>query len=92
MAPLFIAFAGLADGEEVIDVGCGTGSLTFALPKAANLAHVAAIDYSDKFVVAARRNNTDPRITIERADACALPFGNASFDRAAIPACTTVHS
>jgi ubiquinone/menaquinone biosynthesis C-methylase UbiE len=82
LAALFIAFAGLADGERVIDVGCGTGSLTFALPQAANLAKVAAIDYSENFVDAVRRKNSDPRITIERADACALPFGDASFDRA----------
>ena len=36
LAPLFIEHAGIADGEIVIEVGCGTGSLTFALPQAAN--------------------------------------------------------
>ena len=82
LAGPFIAFAGLADGEWIIDVGCGTGSLTFALPQAANLAQVAAIDYSENFVEVARRKNSDPRITIEHADACALPFADASFDRA----------
>ena len=33
LAPLFIEHAGIADGENVIEVGCGTGSLTFTLPE-----------------------------------------------------------
>ena len=63
----FIEFAGVADGERVLDVGCGTGSLTFALPQAADVAEVAAIDFSPVFVPEAQRRNTDPRITIARA-------------------------
>lgn len=82
LAPLLIDFAGLADGERVLDVGCGTGSLTFALPKAANISEIAAIDYSPVFVEEAIRRNTDPRITIQEADACALPFQDGYFDRA----------
>ena len=82
LAPLFIDFAGLADGEKVLDVGCGTGSLTFALARAANLEEIAAIDFSPVFVAAAEARNTDPRIKISQADACALPFEDKSFDRA----------
>ncbi|MBV9237828.1 MAG: class I SAM-dependent methyltransferase [Xanthobacteraceae bacterium] len=82
LAPLFIKFAGLADGEKILDVGCGTGSLTFALSKFADLSQISAIDYSLVFVEAAKRRNTDPRITIEQADACALPFADGTFDRA----------
>jgi ubiquinone/menaquinone biosynthesis C-methylase UbiE len=82
LAPLFIDFAGLADGERILDVGCGTGSLTFALAGSAGLAEIAAIDYSPVFVEEASRRNTDPRVKIQQADACALPFGDASFDRA----------
>ena len=82
LAPLLIQFAGLEDGERVLDVGCGTGSLTFALPLAANLSEIAAIDYSPVFVEEARRRNADARIEIREADACALPFPNDSFDRA----------
>ena len=64
------------------DVGCGTGSLTFALTKSADLGEISAIDYSPVFVEAANRRNTDPRIKIRQADACALPFKDAMFDRA----------
>ena len=82
LARKFIASAGLADGERILDVGCGTGSLTFALAEAANLAKIAAIDDSEIYLAAARANNKDPRISFERADACALPFEDACFDRA----------
>lgn len=82
LAPQFIAFAGLAEGERVLDVGCGTGSLTFTLAKSSALREIAAIDFSPVFVDEAKRRNSDPRITIQQADACALPFADASFDRA----------
>jgi ubiquinone/menaquinone biosynthesis C-methylase UbiE len=82
LAPRFVDFAGLANGEKVLDVGCGTGSLTFALAKLANLGEISAIDYSPVFVEAANRRNTDPRIKIQQADACALPFEDGTFDRA----------
>lgn len=82
LAPQLIRFAGIADGERILDVGCGTGSLTFALPQAADLKAVAAIDYSPVFVEETRRRNDDPRITVQEADACALPFPDGGFDRA----------
>jgi ubiquinone/menaquinone biosynthesis C-methylase UbiE len=82
LAPLFIDFAGLKEGERVLDVGCGTGSLTLALPKAANVAEIVGVDYSPVFVEEARRRNDDARISIQQADACALPFPDGRFDRA----------
>lgn len=82
LAPLLIDFAGLADGERILDVGCGTGSLTFALPQAAEVSAIAAIDYSPVFVEEAKRRNSDARISIQEADACALPFEDDHFDRA----------
>jgi SAM-dependent methyltransferase len=82
LALLFIDFAGVAEGEKILDVGCGTGSLTFALARAADLSEIAAIDYSPVFVEEAIRRNTDPRINIRQADACALPFEGGTFDRA----------
>jgi ubiquinone/menaquinone biosynthesis C-methylase UbiE len=82
LAPLLIRFGGLDDGDRVLDVGCGTGSLTFALAEFANIAKITGIDVTAPFVEAARIRNTDPRITFELGDARALPYANASFDRA----------
>ena len=82
LAGPFSDFTGITKGERVLDVGCGTGSLTFALPQAAEIAEVEAIDFSPIFVEEARRRNSDPRITIREGDACAIPFPDGGFDRA----------
>jgi SAM-dependent methyltransferase len=82
LAGKFLDFAGLSDGERIVDVGCGTGSLTFTLTQTANIAAVDAIDYADVYVEAIRARNTDARVNIRQGDACALPYGNESFDRA----------
>ncbi|MBR1092347.1 methyltransferase domain-containing protein [Bradyrhizobium manausense] len=82
LAPVFLEFAGAADGERIIDVGCGTGSLTFLIPDRANISTIEAIDYEEQFVEALRQRSSDPRITARLGDACALPFGENQFDRA----------
>lgn len=80
LARPFIEFAGVKPGERIIDVGCGTGSLTFSIPEAADISEIAAIDYSPVFVEEAKRRNSDPRISISQADACELPFPDDRFD------------
>ncbi len=82
LAPLFIAHAGIADGENLLEVGCGTGSLTFALPQATDIASLTAIDHSEIYLAEAQARNRDPRIRIEHGDGSALRFADASFDRA----------
>ena len=82
LAPLLIRFGGLSDNDRVLDVGCGTGSLAFALPEIANVANVTGIDLTEPYVEFARARNADPRISFQQADARALPFEDDSFDRA----------
>jgi ubiquinone/menaquinone biosynthesis C-methylase UbiE len=82
LARQFIAFAGLRDEERVVDVGCGTGNLTFELLEAAQGLSLTGIDYSPVFLAAARAKPGAAAITFEQGDAAALPFADASFDRA----------
>jgi SAM-dependent methyltransferase len=82
LAPLLIGFGGLADGEWVLDVGCGTGSLTFVLPVFASLTGVTGIDATEPFITAARARNTDPRLAFDMGDARVLPYADGSFHRA----------
>jgi ubiquinone/menaquinone biosynthesis C-methylase UbiE len=52
------------------------------LPEIGNIASVAGIDQFEAFINHARARNTDTRIAFHHGDARALPFGDASFDRA----------
>jgi ubiquinone/menaquinone biosynthesis C-methylase UbiE len=82
LAPIFIEHAGIAAGENLVEIGCGTGSLTFALPQAAEIASLVAIDHSEIYLAEAQARNHDPRISLEPGDGAALRFADARFDRA----------
>jgi len=82
LAPSLIRFGKLSDGDRVIDVGCGTGSLIFVLPEIAKIEAAIGVDLAAGYVEAARARNTDRRITFQEADARELPFGDEFFDRA----------
>lgn len=63
--------------EAVLDSGCGTGALAFALAP-----HVAAVDGVDMradYLEAARAVAPD-NVRFSEGDAMALPFGYATFD------------
>jgi SAM-dependent methyltransferase len=81
LAPPFIDFAGAHSGDAVLDVGCGTGSLTFAIAEAVADATIVGIDTLATSLEFARSINRDTdRISFELADACNLPYGVARFD------------
>jgi SAM-dependent methyltransferase len=82
LAPKLIEFAGVSAGDRVLDVGCGTGSLTAALAGHPNLAAIVGIDLAEPYVDFTRRQLlADPRVTVEVGDACALPYPDRAFDR-----------
>ena len=75
---LFVDFVGVRG--EVLDVGCGTGALTFAIAKNPRVSRVIGIDLSKAFLDYARSKSDDPRVQFEQGDAHKLPFADASFD------------
>lgn len=82
MAPGFIAFADIGAASEVLDVGCGPGSLLFELARIPGLTGITGIDAAEIYIAAARATSQDPRITLRQGDACAMPFADAAFDAA----------
>jgi ubiquinone/menaquinone biosynthesis C-methylase UbiE len=82
LAPQFVDFAAIASAACVLDVGCGTGSLSFCLAEDLEILGVQGIDASPEYIAYARRKNDDARLTFQIGDACTLPFPDASFDHA----------
>lgn len=82
LATPFIDFAGrAADDARVLDVGCGTGHLAFAVAAGSGVREVVGIDLSAAYVQHAAQHNGDPRIGFQVGDACALPLPDGGFDQ-----------
>jgi len=81
LAEPFIDFCGVADDEIILDVGCGIGSLTFALAQRARIRRICGVDFSPAYIEYASRRNHDARIEFRTGDACALAFADRTFDR-----------
>jgi ubiquinone/menaquinone biosynthesis C-methylase UbiE len=78
LASQFADFAGVTDGQQALDVGCGPGALTGELVKRLGFEQVAACDPSEPFVVVCAERN--PGVDVRPGSAEGVPFDDASFD------------
>lgn len=81
LAPRFAAFAGVKDGERLLDVGTGTGAVASTLEAMLPASEIVGVDPSAGFIGQAARSARSGRVRFEVGDAQALRFGDASFDR-----------
>jgi SAM-dependent methyltransferase len=70
--------AGVGDGDDALDVGCGPGALVAELARRVGSDRVAGVDPSAPFVALARRRVPDA--DIREAAAEDLPFDDGRFD------------
>lgn len=87
LPPLFAALP--ERPARILEIGCGRGDTTRMLLLRFPAAEVVATDYDPAQVALAARRVTDRRLTVQQADATALPFADSSFDL--VIECNTFH-
>jgi len=78
------ALAGIAEGETVLDVGCGFGGTIASLNERFQALRLAGINIDARQLARAQRQvrpRADNRIIFCQADACSLPVAGGSVDR-----------
>jgi SAM-dependent methyltransferase len=81
LAPLLVRFAGVRDGDTVLDVGSGTGALAAAVAKIAPSSRIVGIDPAAPYVTVAQSQQGSALIGFEVGDAQHMRFATATFDR-----------
>jgi SAM-dependent methyltransferase len=80
LGPALVEACGIEAGQEVLDVGAGTGNA--AIPAAERGAHVVASDLTPELLAAGRVRAAARGVNLDwvEADAQELPFGDEKFD------------
>jgi SAM-dependent methyltransferase len=76
--------AGIAEGQRVLDVGCGFGGTIASLNERFGALQLAGLNIDARQLARARRQVTplrDNSVEFCQGDACVLPFADGSFDR-----------
>ena len=83
---LLLAHLGLNGGENVLEIGCGTGALTLPIAEAVGEhGRVVAVDISEPMLCAARQKIAErglSNVTLHSGDAQVFAFEPAAFDLA----------
>ena len=80
LAALFAEFVKIRDGDRILDVGCGTGSLIQVVADIARRSEIVGIDLAQPFIDYSRSRFPDPRISFDCGSAAQLPYADGSFD------------
>lgn len=78
---ILVSQAHIMPGMKVLDLGCGTGTLTLMLKRAQPLAEVTGLDGDSQVLDIARRKSRDMDIQWDEGLASALPYLDSVFDR-----------
>ena len=79
-APRLVAFAGVRQGQQLLDVGCGTGVVALTAARAG--AQVTGLDLTPELIERAKQNAAMMKLEAQWqvGDAEQLPFADATFD------------
>jgi ubiquinone/menaquinone biosynthesis C-methylase UbiE len=80
-APLFARYRVPAEAR-ILDLGCGTGEITWRLAALFPGAHLTGVDLEEAHLERARERcrEVEARVEFRKGDALALPFATGSFD------------
>jgi SAM-dependent methyltransferase len=81
LAPSMVRFAGVRDGEFILDVGSGTGALSAAIASTGPAVRVVGVDPSAAYVADANARLSTDRVRFMEGDVQTLHFGDGTFDR-----------
>ncbi len=81
LAPLLVDFAAVPNAGAVLDIGSGTGALSFSVAQKRPACRVTGIDPSREYVdFATSRNRFSGRVRFEVGDAQSMRFRGGSFE------------
>lgn len=80
LASKFVKLFLIREGASILDVGCGTGSLTDVIARTTKANRIVGIDPTETLLDFANGNNQDDRVSFRKGVGEDLPFNDNSFD------------